>query len=153
MLGYINKNNIHCIEPIQSHLLYTTSDICETNKYCNYYSLFIDSSNILKGVIYNRQFTFIMYISNEITIDDIIYPVFDKSYEIFINIFDLNNNKISFVINTDEKILIGKIYKLTYSFMGVNMSPNMFCNIRGYINDYLQHGCNVKDYILDIIIE
>ena len=153
MTGYISGNNIHCELPIQTQLLHTTNDICEHNKYSDYYSLFIESCNILKGELYNRQYTFTLYISKEIIIDQIIIPVFDKSYDIYIDIFDINQNNLSFVINTDNKITIHNFYKLTTTFSCSKMNPKVFCNIRGYINDYINVGCNINDFILEIIIE
>ena len=153
MSGYITNNHKQCIIPIQLNLLHTTNDECKTNKYCDYYSLFMESSNILKCEIYNKQYTFSMYISKEMTIDHTIVPVFDKSYDICINIFDLNQNNIRFIINTDSKISIYNIYKLTYTFTGVNMTSHVYCSINGYINDYIHNCGDIKDFILEISIE
>ena len=153
MSGYITNNHIQCIIPIKLNLLHTTNDECETNKYCDYYSLFIESSNVLKCEIYNKQYTFSMYISKEITIDQKIVPVFDKSYDICINIFDLNQNNITFIINTDSKIPIYNLYKLTHTFRGVNMYNTVYCSISGYINDYIQKCGNINDFLLEITID
>jgi hypothetical protein len=94
-----------------------------------------------------------MYISKEITIDQKIVPVFDKSYDICINIFDLNQNNITFIINTDSKIPIYNLYKLTHTFRGVNMYNTVYCSISGYINDYIQKCGNINDFLLEITID
>jgi hypothetical protein len=132
MHGYINNNNIDCKTPIYIKLLHTTGDICNDS-----YSLFIDSTNILEGNLQQNQYTFSLLISNKFSINQTIVPVFDKSYYITVKLFDSKDYKHTFVLNTDDKIIIGdNLYKLTYTFSNTNYnSTYLMCNIYGFIND------------------
>jgi hypothetical protein len=134
MTGYIYNNNIsiNSKTPIYIRLLHTTGDICNDK-----YELFIDSTNILDGDLEQKEYTFTLLISATLSINHIMVPVFDKPYEIYIKLFDMNEYENTIVLNTDDKVLIGdNIYKLTYTFTNNKYNySQLMCNIRGYIND------------------
>ena len=152
MTGYIYNNNINCKTPVYVKLLHTTGDICN-----DYYSLFIDSTNILDGHLQHLQYTFSLLISNKISINQTIVPVFDKSYDITVKLFDSNNYIHTFVLNTMNKIMIAdNLYKLSYTFSNTDYNTSyLMCNIRGFINDsfHLTNNNNCyDDYIINITI-
>jgi hypothetical protein len=134
MTGYISNNiiSINSKTPIYIRLLQTTGEICNDK-----YDLFIDSTNIIDGNLELKEYTFTLLISATLSINQTIVPVFDKSYEIYIKLFDLNEYEKTFVINTDDKVLIGdNIYKLSCKFTNNKYNySQLMCNIRGYIND------------------
>jgi hypothetical protein len=112
MTGYININSVQNKTPIYVKLLQITGDMCHDS-----YSLFIESTNILEGHLQQRQYTFSLVISNKISINNTIVQVFDKPYDIYIKLFDIHDYEYSFVLNTDNKILIAdNLYKLTHTF-------------------------------------
>jgi hypothetical protein len=132
MTGYISNNNISIKTHIYIRLLQTTGDICNDT-----YDLFIDSTNILYGNLELKEYTFTLLISASLSINHIMVPVFDKPYEIYIKLFDMNEYENTFVLNTCDKVLIGNnIYKLSYTFVNNKYNySQLMCNIRGYIND------------------
>jgi hypothetical protein len=161
MTGYISNNNIHCKTPIYIKLLHTTYDnTCEKCDKCkDTYQLFIESTNVFEGYLQQQHYTFTMLISSKISINQTIVEVFDKSYEIYIKLFDMDNYECSFVLNTCDKILIAdNIYKLTYTFTNNQYNySQLMCNIKGYINDsFFLSICDkltYDDYIINVNIK
>jgi hypothetical protein len=166
MTGYISNNNIHCKTPIYIKLLHTTTDnfhhiIDDKNNYkCkDTYQMFIESTNVFEGYLQQQSYTFTMLISSKISINHTIVEVFDKSYEIYIKLFDMDDYECSFVINTCDKILIAdNIYKLTYTFTNNQYNcTQLMCNIKGYINDsFVLSICDkltYDDYIINVNIK